>query len=105
MSSAFGSRLRQARQAAGWSLRELAGRVHYNTGYLSKIENGLRPASIELAKRCDEELGTGGALVELVPRIPPKSSQRPAPRQLPAHDPRLTGREQDLDALDAMLDE
>jgi tetratricopeptide (TPR) repeat protein/transcriptional regulator with XRE-family HTH domain len=103
MTSGFGSRLRQARQAAGWSLRELAGRVHYNTGYLSKIENGLRPASIELAKRCDEELGTGGALVGLVPRVTPKSSQRPTPRQLPAHDPRVVGRAEDLRALDAML--
>jgi tetratricopeptide (TPR) repeat protein/transcriptional regulator with XRE-family HTH domain len=103
MTSGFGNRLRQARQAAGWSLRELAGRVHYNTGYLSKIENGLRPASIELAKRCDEELGTGGALVELVPRVVPKSN-RPTPRQLPAHDPRLVGRVADIEALDAMLD-
>jgi tetratricopeptide (TPR) repeat protein/transcriptional regulator with XRE-family HTH domain len=102
MTSAFGSRLRQARQAAGWSLRELAGRVHYNTGYLSKIENGLRPASIELAKRCDDELGTGGALVELVPRVVPRSN-RPTPRQLPAHDPRVVGRVEDLRALDAML--
>ncbi|TCO65892.1 helix-turn-helix domain-containing protein [Actinocrispum wychmicini] len=103
MTSAFGSRLRQARQAAGWSLRELAGRVHYNTGYLSKIENGLRPASVELAKRCDEELGTGGALVELVPRVLPKSN-RPTPRQLPAHDPRVVGRVDDLRALDRTLD-
>jgi tetratricopeptide (TPR) repeat protein/transcriptional regulator with XRE-family HTH domain len=103
MTSGFGARLREARQAAGWSLRELSARVHYNTGYLSKIENGLRPASIELAKRCDDELGTGGALVELVPRAAPKSGQRPTPRQLPAHDPRVVGREDDLSALNAML--
>jgi tetratricopeptide (TPR) repeat protein/transcriptional regulator with XRE-family HTH domain len=105
MTSGFGNGLRQARQAAGWSLRELAGRVHYNTGYLSKIENGLRPASIELAKRCDEELGTGGALVQLIPPAPPKSGQRSTPRQLPAHDPRVVGRTDDLRALDAVLDD
>jgi tetratricopeptide (TPR) repeat protein len=103
MTNSFGSRLRQARHAAGWSLRELAGRIHYNTGYLSKIENGLRPASIELARRCDTELGTGGALAALVPPTVPKSGQRPAPRQLPAHDPRLVGRAQDVAALDEML--
>jgi transcriptional regulator with XRE-family HTH domain/tetratricopeptide (TPR) repeat protein len=102
LSGVFGSRLREARLAAGWSLRELAGRVHYNTGYLSKIENGLRPASVELAKRCDAELGT--TLARLIPPAVPKSAQRPAPRQLPAHEPRIVDREQDLAALDAMLD-
>ncbi|MCE7006272.1 tetratricopeptide repeat protein [Kibdelosporangium philippinense] len=100
--SAFGERLRQARQAAGWSLRELSARVHYNTGYLSKIENGLRPASIELAKRCDAELGT--TLVQLIPPLIPRSTQRPAPRQLPAHAPRIVDRAQDIEILDKMLD-
>lgn len=101
MTNGFGPRLREARQAAGWSLRELANRIHYNTGYLSKIENGLRPASVELAKRCDAELGT--ALADLIPPAAPRLSHRPAPRQLPAHDPRLVGRQDDLEALDAML--
>ncbi|CAM4108145.1 hypothetical protein KIPE111705_40710 [Kibdelosporangium persicum] len=100
--SAFGKRLREARQAAGWSLRELSARVHYNTGYLSKIENGLRPASIELAKRCDAELGT--TLARLIPPSVPRSTQRPSPRQLPAHDPRIVDRAEDIKALDAMLD-
>ncbi|MFC0109697.1 ATP-binding protein [Kibdelosporangium aridum] len=100
--SAFGKRLREARQAAGWSLRELSARVHYNTGYLSKIENGLRPASIELAKRCDAELGT--TLAQLIPPSVPRSMQRPAPRQLPAHDPRIVDRADDIQALDDMLD-
>ncbi|MET0233978.1 MAG: tetratricopeptide repeat protein [Kibdelosporangium sp.] len=102
MTGSFGTRLREARTAVGWSLRELAGRVHYNTGYLSKIENGLRPASVELAKRCDAELGT--ALVRLIPPAVPRSAQRPSPRQLPAHDPRIVDREDDLEALDAMVD-
>ncbi|ONI84432.1 hypothetical protein ALI144C_14825 [Actinosynnema sp. ALI-1.44] len=100
--SAFGKRLREARQAAGWSLRELSARVHYNTGYLSKIENGLRPASIELAKRCDAELGT--TLAQLIPPAVARSAQRPAPRQLPAHHPRIVNRAEDIAALDAMLD-
>ena len=62
--STFGERLRAARQDAGWSLRELAARVHYNTGYLSKIENGLKPPQPALARRCDAELEAGGALVD-----------------------------------------
>jgi tetratricopeptide (TPR) repeat protein/transcriptional regulator with XRE-family HTH domain len=102
VSGTFGDRLREARLAAGWSLRELAGRVHYNTGYLSKIENGLRPASVELAKRCDAELGT--TLARLIPPAVPRSAQRPSPRQLPAHDPRIVDRQEDLKALNAMLD-
>ncbi len=51
----------------GWSLADLAGRVHYTKGYLSKIENGVKPAGRDLARQCDAALGAGGALAALRP--------------------------------------
>jgi len=59
----FGSELRRRRQGAGLSLRDLATRVHYTRGYLSKIENGHRSVTVELARLCDSALGAGGALI------------------------------------------
>lgn len=41
--------------------------VHYDKSYLSKIENGLKAASIDVARRCDAVLGADGALAALVP--------------------------------------
>lgn len=50
------------------SLGELAERVHYSKGYLSKIENGRHPAGIELLRLCDAALGADGKLVARVDR-------------------------------------
>ena len=52
----FGEELRRRRIASGLSLRELAVRVHYSRGYLSKVETRQAPASIELARLCDAAL-------------------------------------------------
>lgn len=61
-----GAELRRLRLAAGLSLSELARLVHYSKGYLSKIETGRKPVSVDLARRCDTALGSGGRLGELV---------------------------------------
>lgn len=63
----FGSALRRRRLEADLSLADLAKMVHYDKSYLSKIENGLKTASIDLARRCDAALGADGALAALVP--------------------------------------
>ena len=65
MANRFGSELRQRREAAGLSLAELAGRVHFSRGHLSKIENGRKAPTQTLARICDAALGAGGALVAL----------------------------------------
>lgn len=62
----FGAELRRVRLAAGLSLGELARIMHYSKGYLSKIETGRKPATVDLARRCDAALGTNGRLGELV---------------------------------------
>ncbi|MGL5825357.1 MAG: ATP-binding protein [Nocardioides sp.] len=59
--------LREARIACGLSLTGLAELVHYSRGYLSKVETGSSRANPSLARRCDDALGMGGRLVELVP--------------------------------------
>nr|MDT0657923.1 helix-turn-helix transcriptional regulator [Micromonospora sp. DSM 115978] len=59
----FGAELRRRRLAAGVTLAELAGLVHYSKSYLSKVENGLKPPGLDLARRVDAVLGADGALV------------------------------------------
>jgi hypothetical protein len=48
------------------SLSELARRVHYSKGYLSKVETGAKPASIDFARRCDAALDADGELAALL---------------------------------------
>jgi helix-turn-helix protein len=62
----FGEELRKRRLSAGLSLAALADRVFYTKGYLSKVENGLKPPTADLAARCDAALDAGGALSTLV---------------------------------------
>ncbi|TCC60309.1 XRE family transcriptional regulator [Kribbella pittospori] len=84
--SGFGRELRQCRQAAGLSLRQLAARVGYDHSYLSQVERGRRPGSADLARLCDRELGTGGRLIGTYLRAHPKrpAAVRPVVSGLPA---------------------
>lgn len=63
--STFGMELRRHRMAAGLSLSALARLVHYSKSHLSKVENGVKPASPQLARRCDAALNASGALAAL----------------------------------------
>jgi tetratricopeptide (TPR) repeat protein/transcriptional regulator with XRE-family HTH domain len=58
----FGTALRRVRRAQGLSLRALGLMVHYSKGHLSKLENGIVPASLDLAEACDAALQAGGRL-------------------------------------------
>lgn len=64
--STFGEELRRLREQRGLSLKKFAKLVHYDAGYLSKIENSLKPPTETLAKACDEALGAGARLSTLV---------------------------------------
>ncbi|OEJ28335.1 DNA-binding protein [Streptomyces agglomeratus] len=72
----FGEELRRLRGERGISLTALARSIHYSKGYLSKIENGGKPPTPDVAERCDQALDAGGALVRLVADVP--SARRPA---------------------------
>ncbi|MBB5085238.1 nSTAND1 domain-containing NTPase [Nonomuraea endophytica] len=65
--TAFGAELRRWRTLRGLSLTTLAELVHYSKGYLSKIENGAKRPTPELARACDQALEAKGALVRLAP--------------------------------------
>ena len=67
MTDSFGARLRSLRISAGMSMGELAKRINFSKGYLSKIENDHRPPSALVARQCDHVLGAGGELTALVP--------------------------------------
>lgn len=62
----FGDELRRLRQQRGLSLKKFAQLVHYDPGYLSKIENGLKPPTDAIVGRCDAVLEADGALAALV---------------------------------------
>jgi hypothetical protein len=65
--------------ASGLSLHELARRSHYDVGYLSKVINGHKHGSRDLALVLDKELDAGGVLVDAWDR-----SARPLTRVVPS---------------------
>ncbi|GAA1154189.1 hypothetical protein GCM10009630_60420 [Kribbella jejuensis] len=73
----FGSLLRQCRQTAGLSLRQLAAQVGYDHSYLSQVERGQRPGSTDLARLCDQVLGTDGRLSATFERRPARVRPEP----------------------------
>ncbi|MFF4219436.1 nSTAND1 domain-containing NTPase [Streptomyces nondiastaticus] len=64
-----GEQLRRLRLERGVSLVKLARLAFYSKGYLSKVENGEKPLTLELARACDRALETGGSL-ELLVTVP-----------------------------------
>jgi tetratricopeptide (TPR) repeat protein/transcriptional regulator with XRE-family HTH domain len=117
-SRAFGERLRTLRAERGLSLAELSTRVHYSKGYLSKVENGDKPPTVQLARGCDQALGADGSLLRMLIAAPsttpgtgvPRSSRpttrrdtRQRPAQLPAAVADFAGRGYEIGQLDAML--
>jgi transcriptional regulator with XRE-family HTH domain len=61
----FGEEMRRLTAERGLSLRTLARRTHYHVSYLSKVMNGHKRASADLAEAIDRELGADGALASL----------------------------------------
>jgi transcriptional regulator with XRE-family HTH domain len=70
----FGAELRRRRTARGWSLSDLAEAVHYDRGYLSKVERGLRVPAPAVVRLCDAAVEAGGALIALAPSLVPETS-------------------------------
>ncbi|HEX3782254.1 MAG TPA: tetratricopeptide repeat protein [Pseudonocardiaceae bacterium] len=105
--ASFGAELRRLRGAAGLSLTDLANKVHYSKGYLSKVETGLAQANGTLAALCDGVLDTEGTLVAMVPsRRKPRGRPRgPVARLtgLPPDAAHFTGRTGRLAELRAAL--
>lgn len=60
-----GALLREWRLRLGWSQLGLSLRVGVSASWISRIEKGERAATIELLRRCDQEMRTGGLLARL----------------------------------------
>ncbi|GIL26110.1 transcriptional regulator [Actinocatenispora comari] len=65
----FAAELRRYRIEARLTQDELAQRVYCSSGLVSMIETGRRSPNKDFTKRCDEVLGTGGALMRLWPLL------------------------------------
>lgn len=76
MAGTFGEQLREQRIAAGLSMGQLAKLIHYSKGYLSKIENDLKPPTPTVARLCDGVLGVGGRLIEAAMHTSPVLGRR-----------------------------
>ncbi|WP_280701224.1 helix-turn-helix domain-containing protein [Kitasatospora sp. GP82] len=113
----IGERIRALRVEHGWSLSQLSQLVHYSKSYLSRVENGSRAPSLELAQLCDQVMGTDGELARLAAAVPPAqdrrepaaataaaagSRKRPVPAQLPAAG-EMWGRHRELARVEALL--
>ncbi|MGA5637826.1 helix-turn-helix domain-containing protein [Streptomyces cinereoruber] len=56
----FGDLLKERREGAGLSQGELGGRVFVSGAYIGLFEQGIRKPQLDVAKRIDEVLQTGG---------------------------------------------
>ncbi|MEU2791278.1 helix-turn-helix domain-containing protein [Streptomyces sp. NPDC007100] len=103
----FGDALRRLRREKEVSLRSLAELVHYSKGYLSKIENGEKPPTADVARRCDAALTGNGALARLLAaRVPGDRCPYPGLASYTAEDaPWFFGRERATAALVGRLAE
>ncbi|MBB2910581.1 transcriptional regulator with XRE-family HTH domain [Streptosporangium becharense] len=74
----FGYELRRYRQEAELTQSSLARRAGYALGTISMAETGRRAPTADFARRCDEVLGAGGALIRIKEMIDNVSSRLPA---------------------------
>lgn len=92
--------------AAKLSVPELARLTNYSRSHVSNIVHGKKTPTLEFARECDEILGTGSLLQNLVPQH--TSLDKVAvlkPVELPANPTPFVGRDGLLAELDALLDE
>ncbi|RZS45016.1 putative ATPase [Herbihabitans rhizosphaerae] len=95
----FGARLKRLRTDAGETLRSLAEKVPFHPGQLGHVEKGTRRPTLELARLCDEALGTRPELEGLW-----RATMLGArPLQLPPDTPRFVGRAEALEAIESAM--
>ncbi|WP_322770013.1 helix-turn-helix domain-containing protein [Frankia sp. Cr1] len=104
--SQFGVELRRLREEAHLSQSDLAKKINYSKGYLSKIETGRARPNPDFARRCDEILDTN-RLSELAVSSGSREN-RLAPATAPSLDlPRepvnFVGRDVEMQQLSALL--
>lgn len=77
----FGAELRRLiDKSEELTLRKVAQQVPIDPGHLSRLMNGKRKPTLDLARRCDSILGTGTKLTDLVAEAEHRAANRsPAP--------------------------
>lgn len=103
-----GRLLRRLRREAGLSLARLAELTHYNKGYLSKVENGRKPMTVELAQACDRVLDSheelvGRAAATAAAAVAVARAEQLLVAQLPAAPRRVFGRSRALERMERLL--
>lgn len=104
----FGPALRTLRSSQGLSLGDLARLVNYSKSHLSRVENGKKQPTSDLARHCDVALGGEGSLVRIAMSVPRRVRQAmaaPTVRQLPRSVTDFVGRVDLLRQLDGMCPE
>ncbi|POX40865.1 transcriptional regulator [Streptomyces sp. Ru73] len=71
--SAYGTELRQRREAAGLTQEALSQRAIMSRTHIAHIEAGRRKPSLEDARRLDQVLDTGGFFERFLPTLSPRS--------------------------------
>ncbi|MEV0374720.1 helix-turn-helix domain-containing protein [Streptomyces sp. NPDC050636] len=102
----FGQLLRARRQQLGLSLAQLASRVHFDRGHVSKVETDKRPPSVTFAEACDRALNVGNTFTTIATALEAAARQQQGwvhPAQLPAAKHNFVGRRRYLDRLDRVL--
>ncbi len=103
--STFGRLLRAHRAERGLSLAQLASRLHFDKGHISKIETDKRVPSLTFAKACDRVLGSGDTFSTIAAAMEAAGRQQHwiRPAQLLAAHRNFVGRRRYLDQLDDIL--
>jgi ribosome-binding protein aMBF1 (putative translation factor) len=65
----FAKELKLARARAGLSQEQLADMIAYSSSLVAMVEGRRRVPSQDFCLRCDQALGTGGALARLRPLV------------------------------------
>ncbi|MFI8998974.1 helix-turn-helix domain-containing protein [Streptomyces sp. NPDC053542] len=102
----FGQLLRARRQQLGLSLAQLASRVHFDRGHVSKVETGKRPPSVSFAEACDRALNVGDTFTTIATALEAAARQQQGwvrPAQLPAAIHHFIGRRCYSRQLDKVL--
>ncbi|MFE6720143.1 Scr1 family TA system antitoxin-like transcriptional regulator [Streptomyces albidoflavus] len=58
--AAFGARLRELREAQGWTQQVMADKVTYASSHMSAVETGRKLPTLRLSRRLDRIFGTSG---------------------------------------------
>ncbi len=102
----FGQLLRARRLQLGLSLAQLAARVHFDRGHVSKVETDKRPPSVSFAEACDQALNVGSTFTTIATALEAAGRQQQGwvrPAQLPAAKRNFVGHRDDMNLLGKVL--